>query len=146
MSFFGQQPQELTNENFKPNLHAVWDADLVQRDMGGKSIEAFATYLDAKYASAITVWASRAPNVFNWALESHRLAASTVYGKLPVAVALEPPVPIKTCGDDNHVGRRLLALHEVIDESYFAATHEVLEVQLVRAGVRLSVILNRIWQ
>jgi S1/P1 Nuclease len=146
VSFFGQQPQELANENFKPNLHAVWDTDLVEKAKAGRSIADFAAYLDAKYPSSINVWIRRPPNIFNWVLESHRLASSVVYGRLPVPVALEPPIPINACSDDNHVSRRLAALHEVIDNRYFTATHEVLEVQLVRAGVRLSVILNRIWQ
>jgi hypothetical protein len=50
------------------------------------------------------------------------------------------------CSDDNHVSRRLASLHEAVDERYFVSTREVLEVQLSRAGVRLAVILNRIWQ
>src|SRR5580692_3097486 len=146
VSFFGQQPQELANENFKPNLHAVWDTDLVEKAMAGRSIADFAAYLDAKYSAPINAWASRTPNVFNWVLESHRLASSAVYGKLPVPVALESPVAVNVCSDDNHVSRRLASLHEAVDERYFVSTREVLEVQLSRAGVRLAVILNRIWQ
>ena len=59
---------------------------------------------------------------------------------------VETPMAINACSDDSHVSHRLAALREVVDEKYFVATNIALEVQLVRAGARLSAILNRIWQ
>jgi hypothetical protein len=104
VGFFGQQPQELANENFKPNLHAVWDTDLVEKAMAGRSIADFAAYLDAKYPSSVNAWTHRPPNIFNWVSESHRIALAVVYGRLPVPVALEPPVAISGCSDDKPCG------------------------------------------
>jgi S1/P1 Nuclease len=147
VSSFGKPPKEQQpGENFTPNLHAIWDTDLVDRAIAGKSLPNFVAYLDAKYGSRVTVLEGQQPNLFNWALQSHHLAMTFAYGKLPVPVTLETPLPVKVCSDDNHVSHRLSALHEVVDDRYFLATNVALEVQLVRAGVRLSAILNRIWQ
>jgi hypothetical protein len=145
IAFFGKQPQEGVNESFTPNLHGVWDTGLVERAMAGRSVADFAAYLDLKYPAAIRAWAGQPPNIFNWVLESHKLAASTSYGKLSVQVPVEEPTPITFCSDDNHVGRRLLALHASIDQPYAEATQPTLEIQLVRAGIRLAGILNRTW-
>jgi len=145
VSLFGQRPKEFPNENFKPNLHSVWDTDLVERDMAGRSVADFATYLDAKYADLERSCANGHMDFVKWAMESHNHAEAAAYGKLPVSVPVEKPMEVALCSDDSHVSYRLASLNEVVNEPYFLATQEVLEEQLSRAGVRLAVILNRVW-
>jgi S1/P1 Nuclease len=146
VNFFGQQTQEFTNESFRPNLHGIWDTDLVEKVMQGRSVPEFAAYLDRRNSDSEKSWAGRGPDITKWALEGHQIAEAAVYGKLPVPVGVEAPVDVKLCSDDNHVSHRMADLHEVVDQGYLDATQEVLEVQLTRAGVRLAAILNRIWK
>ena len=57
----------------------------------------------------------------DWTWETHLLAARMAYGALPTGSP-------KTLGDD-----------------YVAQATEVVETQLMKAGVRLAKILDRIW-
>jgi hypothetical protein len=99
------------------NLHAVWDAGLI--DHAGRSEDACVTALEAWIAAhAADSLALGAP--LQWALESHALAASVVYA-LP-----EGGAPID------------------IADGYAARAMEVIDERLARGGVRLAAMLNEI--
>lgn len=146
VDFFGNPPQEFPNESFRPNLHGIWDTDLVTKAMAGRPVVNYALYLEGKYASESVAWAKGKPNVTRWAIENEKVAQTIVYGKLPAAIAVEKPVEVKLCSDDNHISQRLLALHETIGAPYVAATQEAMEQQIAKAGVRLAAILNQLWK
>ena len=80
-----------------------------------------------------------------WAWESHQIAQDVTYGDLPVKIAIETPVPVTACSDDNHISTRMLNLHEQVDDSYENAAAAVIQEQLTKAGIRLAVLLNNLW-
>jgi nuclease S1 len=144
ISFFEVQPS-LTNaqkEDYRPNLHSVWDTDIIERFSQGQTPQQMADSLKKKYQSQRIAWQSAPIRVFAWAWESHQLAEATAYRKLPTKISIEAVQPVATCADDNHISTRMLALHERVDEKYQAAAALVAEQQLVKAGVRLAMLLN----
>jgi hypothetical protein len=69
-----------------------------------------------------------------------------VLSALPVKTTFEQPVVISDCGGDNNISARMLSLHENLDENYFNAVDPVIEQQVAKAGARLALILNQLWQ
>jgi nuclease S1 len=145
VNFFGNPPQEQTNESYAPNLHGVWDTDLVAKIKGSASDDAFAAMLTHKFSANIHQIRQHPGNIPDWALESHQLAFAYSYGKLPVPVTPETPTPVSLCSDDDHVSHRLAKLKEHVDAGYLSSAGPVIEEQLTKAGTRLAVILNRVW-
>ena len=146
VDFFGTTTHEGPNEAYRPNLHGVWDTELVELDMSGSSVAEFSAHLWQKYSASIPAWQSDPPDLNLWVSEAHTLAAVSAYGQLPTHVQVETPIAIKACSDDNHVARRLAALHEVVESRYSGNVAPVIEQQITKAGARLAGILNRIWQ
>ena len=72
----------------------------------------WAAALDHQFRSHAGTWEEEGVRVEDWAWESHELADSVVYAKLPVAIPVEKPEPVKGCSDDNHISTRMLNLHE----------------------------------
>lgn len=140
--FFGVVPDEQPPGTWKPNLHSVWDTEQVQKAMNGRSVRQFAEYLDSTFSIQVHSELSRHVNIFNWTWQSHRLGVEVAYGTLPVPVVSEPPIPISSCTDDNNVGQRMSNLHESIELTYFGHSEPVIDLQLVRAGTRLAVMIN----
>lgn len=144
LTYFSQHPVEGKNESFKPNLHGIWDTELVQaliHSRGGPT--AFVQYLQEQYRNEMSV--GTAPNYMRWVAEAHAAAGSIAYARLPVRVPIEQPVPIEQCSDDNHVSQRLAALGEQVGPKYSAQVSPTIELQLARAGFRLAALLNHIW-
>jgi hypothetical protein len=147
ISFFELEPS-LTNpqkEDYRPNLHSVWDTDIIERFSHGQTQQQTADSLEKKYQAQRVAWQSAGIRVGSWAWESHQLAEATAYRKLPIKISIEEPQRVATCADDNHISTRMLALHERVDEKYQAAAALVAEQQLVKAGVRLAMLLNNLW-
>jgi S1/P1 Nuclease len=147
LAYYGEAPQE-TNpqaESYRPNLHGIWDTDILERWSGGKTPEQVATELQMQFAAKFPGWLAGKTDVWAWAWESKEAAKSIVYGKLPVKIAIERPTPVKTCADDNHIANRMLALHETIGDSYQSAAALVVEQRLTLAGGHLAAILNSLW-
>jgi hypothetical protein len=147
ISFFELEPN-LTNpqkEDYRPNLHSVWDTDIVERFSQGQTPQETADSLERKYQVQRISWQSAPIRVGAWAWESHQLAEVTVYRKLPAKIKIEAPQPVATCADDNHISTRMLALHERVDQKYEEAAEPVAEQQLVKAGLRLAMLLNNLW-
>ena len=146
VAFFAHEPKEAAaSENFRPNLHGVWDSDLVERIAKDHDPTRFANDLISEFKTDMNSWKQQPVNLDDWAWESHQAAKSVVYGDLPEKIAVESPVPVESCADDDHIAKRLFQLHEKIDERYLRDASPVIRQQLARAGTRLAMLLNQIW-
>jgi len=148
VTFFGKAPKETnaTAESYSPNLHSVWDVDIIDQLAAGRSPRQLAIKLNEQFHPREAAWQSETPNFKAWAWEAHRLAQMIAYGKLPANVPLETPIPsLQSCADDNHISTRLLQLHEDLESPYQDAAAPVVEEQLTKAGIRLASLLNSLW-
>jgi hypothetical protein len=110
VTFFGQV---LNPYSGKPwNLHAAWDAGLIERR--GFSVSEYARRL-TRYVGRGKAAEMERGTVVDWALESHRAAVETSY-RLP---------PDRNVGDD-----------------YADLSRLVIDDMLAKAGVRLAKVLN----
>jgi hypothetical protein len=112
------------------NLHAAWDAALVERLFGAQNETTVARRLVQKYAARAPEWSAGKFDLAKlqaWITESHQLAKTVVYGKLPGFA----------CGADMEERRLTLS------EAYLRQTGPIVEEQLARAGYRLAAVLNR---
>ena len=109
MVFFDALPQVRNpqTESYAPNLHGVWDTNILEMATTGKTVDQVAADLDQSFHSKIAHWQRDPANVDGWARESYQLAMKNVYGKLPVRIPVETPQPITSCADDNHVSTRM---------------------------------------
>lgn len=147
VDFFGNTPVEknLQYASYSPNLHSIWDFAIIVRLKGPEPVASWAASLDSRFRRQEAEWQSAGVSVQDWVWESHELADSVVYAKLPVAIPVESPVPINSCADDNHVSTRLLNLHEQVAQAYVDAVAPTVNEQIAKAGVRLAMVLNQIW-
>jgi len=139
--FFRRNPRE-HNHSYTPNLHSVWDTAILERAMEGADPYEYAEFLDQSFSSQAGAWANAGIHVEDWAWESHDLAESVVYGNLVPTDAVEPPVPVHSCTDDNNVGERMLNQHFFVGAIYQEATAPAVEMRIAQAGIRLAMILN----
>jgi hypothetical protein len=148
VAYFDALP-ELRNpetESYAPNLHGVWDTNILARITAGKTAEQVASELDHSFRSKIDHWKRAGANVNGWAWESYQIAKKTVYGKLPTTIRVESPQPIKSCAEDNHIANRMLKLNERLEQSYQNVAAPVVLQQLAKAGARLALLLNQLWR
>jgi len=147
VAFFDAQPQ-LRNpqtESYAPNLHAVWDTNILERATMGKRVEVVAQDLNQSFRSKIVEWQKGPADINAWAWESYGLGSKYVYGKLPVQIPVEAPQPVKSCADDNHVSARMLNLDERLEEPYQGMAVPIVRKRLAQAGARLAMLLNQLW-
>jgi S1/P1 Nuclease len=147
VTFFDQAPEETNSvrEDYRPNLHAVWDTAIIERWARGQSPQQLADELQKKFKTQIPVWESQPVDIDAWAWESHEVAENVVYGDLPNKVAVEKPQEAHTCADDDHISTRMLKLNERIGEKYESAAEAAVQQQLAKAGARLAAVLNSVW-
>jgi len=146
VTFFGRKPVEAhSGENFRPNLHGVWDTDLVERVAKEHNPARFAHDLHVEFGAEMDSWKQQVVNLDDWAWESHQLAEQVSYGGLSKKVPVEAPSPVESCADDNHIAERMNQLHEKIDKRYLSEASPVIRQQLAKAGTRLAMLLNQIW-
>jgi hypothetical protein len=149
VSFLELQTKLGEKGSSSPNLHSLWDTAMLERIAGIRreshdaDVKHFANELARRYAKQIARWKAAPVDIEGWAWESHQLAGSVAYGKLPAAVTAEAPVDVSSCADDNNIGQRMMDLHEQIGQSYVTAASPAIERQLARAGARLADVLNR---
>jgi nuclease S1 len=129
-------------EDYSPNLHAIWDTEIVERDMEVGDPRRYAGDLEKRFAADIPGWEKAGIHIDDWAWESHAYANKVAYGDLPVTIPMETPVNTPTCHDDHDIAGRMLKLHIVVAEPYQRAAAQVVELRLAQAGVRLAMILN----
>jgi len=147
VSFFDALPQ-LRNpqtESYSPNLHGVWDTNILAKATEGKTVDRVASDLDQLFHGKIARWKKGPSDVDAWAWESYRLAVKNVYGKLPVRIPMEAPSPIASCADDDHVSTRRLKLNERLEDTYQNMSVPIVWERLAQAGARLALVLDRLW-
>ena len=118
VSFFGSARLGETT-----NLHRIWDADMVERmvqEQGGQ------TAFVAKPVSTADSARWEQGSIDDWVRESHDLAVSFVYARLPTGAACDRPIT------------------ETVElgASYYNAAAPIIATQLRKAGVRLAEVLN----
>jgi len=148
VTLFGQAPREidLRREDYSPNLHQIWDAEIIERFSQRDAPQQVAKDLDQKFRAMIPAWQSEAPQGFAaWAWETHQVAETVAYGRLPRAIAIERPRPVHTCADDNHIAARMLRLDERLADDYQRDAAPAVQEQLAKAGIRLAALLNSLW-
>ena len=147
VAFFDALPQlrKPETESYAPNLHGVWDTNILARMTMDKTSEQVTSELDQSFRSKIARWKRGHADVNGWAWESYLLAEKKVYGKLPVHISVESPQPVKSCADDNHVSARMLKLDERLEQPYQDAAAPVVQQQIAKAGARLALVLNQLW-
>jgi hypothetical protein len=145
VALFDRRPEPAgADQNYRPNLHGVWDTDLVDLIAGQRDATALAETLRADFAPEMKRWKLEPIDVDEWAWQSHELAVEVAYGKLPNRVPVEAPRPVESCADRD-MGKRMYELHEEIGEQYEQAATPVIRRQLALAGTRLAMLLNQIW-
>jgi hypothetical protein len=150
VEYFGAEPQ-LRNpqrESYAPNLHGVWDSSIIGRMMGEKTVQQFASEINAAQAAQISGWMASGASIdaWKWAWEGHEVAENVAYAKLPRAIPNEKPVEMTSCADANHASTRFLALHEDLEQPYQDATAPVVQQQIAKAAARLAGMLNELWK
>lgn len=106
------------------NLHSFWDTDMVRMVLRGQSETGFAASLIKKYEKDIPGWQSG--TLENWIMEAHQIAREQAYGALGGF----------SCGNPFHRAE--------IGDDYISKGKDIVERQLVKAGVRIAHYLNRI--
>lgn len=117
------------------SLHEVWDTDLVEYGLklSAKSVGEYVTYLNKKFPrssanqSNQSSFISTQGSVTDWALETHKMPWGAYY---------------HTNGDFMVADQKR---SWNLDQPYYQKNVPVVEVQLVRAGVRLARVLNDIF-
>lgn len=148
VTFFDRTPREVNprRADYTPNLHEVWDAEIIERFSQRETPQQVAQELQQSFHARIPAWQSEPPRDFAaWAWETHQLAETAAYGRLPHAVAIELPHPVHTCADDNDVSSRMLRLDERLGDDYQRAAASAVQEQLAKAGIRLAALLNSLW-
>jgi len=102
----------------------------------------YADELDEKFHADSAAWEAAGIHVDNWAWESHERAEITVYEAFPEKIAIEPDLKLKSCTENNHMGKRMFDKHLAVGEAYQASAAKAVESALAEAGVRLAMILN----
>jgi nuclease S1 len=135
-------PLHPEREDYSPNLHQIWDTEIIERDMEVSNPHRYADELDEKFRTESAAWEAAGIHVENWAWEVHEQAETEVYDAFSVRISTEPDVKPKGCSDNNHVGKRQFDKHLTVDEAYQSRAAKTAEKGLAEAGVRLAIILN----
>lgn len=147
VAFFDTPPQmrNPATESYAPNLHGVWDVNILAKMTMEKAPEQVASDLDQSFRSRIGRWKTGSADVNEWAWDSYQLGEKKVYGKLPVRIPIESPQQIKSCADDNRISARMLKLNERLEQPYQDVAAKVVQEQIAKAGARLALLLNQLW-
>ncbi len=142
LKYFRRNPH-FSRGTYTPNLHHIWDTEMVEAQMQGADPPEFAETLDGLFASSFAGWQQGGVQIDAWALESHQHAVDIAYGALPVKIAAEPAnVTVKSCTDDNNIGDRMLHKHIAVGMTYQDTSQSVIAERMTQAGIRLAMILN----
>jgi hypothetical protein len=139
--YFRRRPHEHHN-SFSPNLHAIWDTAILERDMEGADPAEYAEFLFQVFSTDMPKWLTAGIHVDDWAWESHDLAESIVYGALVPKIPIEAPVAVHSCADADNIGERMMRLNLFAGQNYQEAAAPVVQERLAQAGLRLAMILN----
>lgn len=137
-----ENPQHPEREEYSPNLHQIWDTEIVERDMEISNPRRYANELDEKFRPESSAWQAAGIHVDHWVWEIHERAETEVYDAFSEKIAVEPDVKPKGCSDNNHIGKRMLEKHLTAGEAYQSRAAKAVEIGIAQAGVRLAMILN----
>lgn len=135
-------PLHPEREDSSPNLHQIWDTEIVERAMEVSNPHRYADELDEKFRTESAAWEAAGIHVENWAWESHQRAETMVYDAFPEKIGIEPDVKPKSCADNNHVGKRMFEKHLAVGDAYQSSAAKAVEMGIAQAGIRLAMILN----
>jgi len=135
-------PLHPEREDYSPNLHQVWDTEIVERDMEISNPFRYADELDKKFQGRTADLEAAGIHVENWAWESHERAETAVYDAFPEKIGIEPDLKPKGCAENNHMGKRMFEKHLAVSEAYQSNAAKTAQDGLWQAGVRLAMILN----
>ena len=119
------------------NLHAVWDGGILAEI--SHSDRELANRLDkdiASWSSFRRYWAARGDQN-DWTWESHLLAVKYIYHRLHIPV--EPPKHVADCQE---APAAIANFHPATDAAYVEEMKPIVRMQLEKAGLRLSRLLN----
>jgi hypothetical protein len=146
VKYFHHEPlansQHAEREEYSPNLHEIWDTEIVERDMEVSNPQRYADELDEKFHAESAAWEATGIHVENWIWESHERAESAAYDAFPEKIGIEPDVRPKSCADNNHMGKRMFEKRLAAGETYQTSAAKAVQTGLAEAGVRLAMILN----
>jgi hypothetical protein len=141
LKYFRRKVRE-HDHSYSPNLHSLWDTAIPERDMEGADPAEFAETLEEIFAPQMDGWQEAGIHVEDWAWESHGFAETVTYGELTPQIAIESPVAVHSCAENNKIGERLLSQHIAVAAAYQEKAAPVVEVRIAQAGIRLAMILN----
>jgi S1/P1 Nuclease len=141
LRYFRRRPHE-HHGSYAPNLHALWDTAIPERDMEGADPAEYAEMLENQFGGDVESWQKAGVRVEDWAWESHDLAESVVYRELTPKIPVEQHAAVHSCADANHIGERMLQLHIFAGQTYQDTAGAVVEERLAQGGVRLAMMLN----
>lgn len=147
VSFLDHAAEERPNGGYSPNLHGVWDTELVE-SVGGidrkgpgasAQVSGFATRLEQEDSALIRHSATSPVDLVAWANQAHQVARNLAYPDLQPPIAPETATaPAGSCAPTPAAN---FARHEVADAHYVAAAGPAVERQLALAGARLADVL-----
>jgi S1/P1 Nuclease len=149
VKFLNDNPSATSGGSYSPNLHGVWDTQLVEtagkitRDSSEAKtqIETFATRLATEHAADPQPVFHDSTDLVTWANEAHALARTDPYAKLqPRVGAARKTAPVTSCSDAG-TSTKFLNKHETVSQAYIAAIQPDVEGQLSKAGQRLAAVL-----
>ena len=126
-----QPPLEHADGTKSNVLHFVWDVDevlTVMKVLGDEKATATALYQRYKKGERV-----QQGNALEWTRESYQLARDNIYGKLRIP---KYTAPLGQCDP------RVQPVS--IDQAYLDGNEKLVEQRLLRAGIRLSNVLNEI--
>jgi hypothetical protein len=102
----------------------------------------YADELDERFHTESAAWETAGIHVNNWAWESHERAETAVYDAFLEKIAIEPDLKLKSCAENNHMGKRMFDKHLAVGDAYQNNAAKAAETGLAEAGIRLAMILN----
>jgi len=154
LTYFKDKPNPRKDDNgviipdtYKPELHGIWDKEMVEKDMKAINVatsQAYADFLDAAFSSEFAMWQAEAISSEDWAWDSHEHAEDIAYGDLPKLIPIDqhPDAQVKACSDNNRIGNRMFHKHIKVGQPYQDDVSPVIEERLAMAGIRLAMLLN----
>jgi hypothetical protein len=133
----------------KTKFHAAWDRAIIEDRLGTDDSAIARQLVKARSTSEISNWKSTAASqvsadvsaaVRSWIEDAHAAAVTKLYGKLQPKVPNFVSMPVASdCHDAAPVFK---GKTWILSEATTDASFDLIEEQLVRAGIRLAALLN----
>lgn len=149
ISFFERRTQ-MTNaerKSFSPNLHSVWDTEILRRFM-----QPYTSAVSLAERADVTFKKARASyqegTLEDWLREGHALSKAVVYGKLFASPRKNAELLPKLRGEEqgeqgcSAITERNATFNLAVDDRYQQWAEPVVFEQIAKAGYRLARVLN----